>query len=145
MKAKDYLKQLELLDTKINQKLQQEAELRAMADGVGAIDYAKDRVQSSPNGDAMSNTVIRYIMLEQEIDNQIDQFVDMKNTIINQIQGLKDVNHMKILFKRYVEFKRLEVIAVEMNYTYQYTRELHGYALSEFQRTYTNLHPCVLK
>jgi hypothetical protein len=49
------------------------------------------------------------------------------------------VNHVRILFKKYVEFKRLEVIAVEMNYTYQYTKELHGYALADFQRTYTNL------
>lgn len=144
MKAKDYLKQLELLDTKINQKLKQVSELRQMAQASGAIDYSKDRVQSSPNGDSLSNAVIRYVALEEEIVRQIDQFVDMKNVIINQIQGLKDVNHIKILFKRYVEFKRLEVIAVEMNYTYQYTRELHGYALAEFQRTYTNLQTGVL-
>lgn len=144
MKAKDYLKQLELLNEKINQKLLQVSELRQMAMSSGAIDYSKDRVQSFPTGDGLSNSVIRYVALEEEIDKQIDQFVDMKNLIINQIQGLKDVNHMKILFKRYVEFKRLEVIAVEMNYTYQYTREMHGYALAEFQRTYTNLQMHVL-
>lgn len=140
MKAKDYLKQLELLDEKINQKLFQVNELRQMAAASGAVDYAKDRVQTSASGDSLCNSVIRYISLEEEIDRQIDQFVDMKNQIINQIQGLKDVNHMKILFKRYVEFKRLEVIAVEMGYTYQYVREVHGHALAEFQRTYINLH-----
>jgi hypothetical protein len=139
MKAKDYLRQLELLDTKINQKIQQVSELQQMAGASGAIDYSRDRVQSSPSGDALSNAVIRYVSLENEIDQQIDSFVDMKNTIINQIQGLNNVNHVRILFKKYVEFKRLEVIAVEMNYTYQYTKELHGYALADFQRTYTNL------
>lgn len=143
MKAKDYLKQLELLDTKINQKMQQVSELRQMAQASGAIDYSKDRVQSSPS-DSLSNAVIRYVTLEEEIDKQIDHFVDMKNLIINQIQGLQNVDHVKLLFKRYVEFKRLEVIAVEMNYTYQYIRELHGYALAEFQRTYTNLQRDVL-
>lgn len=144
MKAKDYLKQLELLDIKINQKMQQVSELRQMAQASGTIDYSKDRVQSSPNGDGLSNAVIRYVALEEEINKQIDHFVDMKNLIINQIQGLQNVDHVKLLFKRYVEFKRLEVIAVEMNYTYQYIRELHGYALAEFQRTYTNLQRDVL-
>lgn len=143
MTAKEYLRQLEMLNTKINQKLQQRVELKHMAECMNAIDYAKDKVQSSP-GDTMTDAVTRYVMLEEEIDRQVDQFIDLKNLIINQIQGLKDLNHIKILFKRYVEFKRLEVIAVEMNYTYTYVRALHGHALQEFERTYTILHSSVL-
>ena len=140
MKAKEYLQQLKLLDVKIDQKLKQAGDLRQMAQATGALDYSKDRVQTSSSGDALSNAVIKYLSLEEEIDRQIDQFVDLKNQIINQIQGLKDVNYVQILFKRYVEYKKLEVIAVEMDYTYPYVRALHGYALQEFERTYTILH-----
>jgi len=35
---------------------------------------------------------------------------------------------------RYVEYKKLEEIAVDLNFTYQYVRELHGHALQEFTR-----------
>lgn len=140
MKVKEYLQQLKLLDMKIDQKLKQKEDLRQITQAAGALDYSKDRVQTSSSGDALSNAVIRYLSLEEEIDRQIDQFVDLKNQIINQIQGLKDVNYVQILFKRYVEYKKLEVIAVEMDYTYPYVRALHGYALQEFERTYTILH-----
>ena len=140
MKSKEYLQQLKLLDVKIDQKLKQAGDLRQMAQATGALDYSKDRVQTSSSGDALSNAVIKYLSLEEEIDRQIDQFVDLKNQIINQIQGLKDVNYVQVLFKRYVEYKKLEVIAVEMDYTYSYVRALHGYALQEFERTYTILH-----
>lgn len=134
MKAKEYLQQLKLLDVKIDQKLKQAGDLRQMAQATGALDYSKDRVQTSPSGDSMSNAVIRYLSLEEEVDRQIDQFVDLKNQIINQIQALKDVNYVQVLFKRYVEYKALEVIAVEMGYTYQYVRILHGHALQDFEK-----------
>ena len=134
MKAKEYLQQLKLLDVKIDQKLKQVGGLRQMAQATGALDYSKDRVQTSLSGDSLSNAVIRYLSLEEEVDRQIDQFVDMKNQIINQIQELKDVNYVQVLFKRYVEYKALEVIAVEMGYTYQYVRILHGHALQDFEK-----------
>lgn len=105
------------------------------------IDYSKDRVQTGTFGDApYTNIITRIVDLSAEIDSEIDSFVDKKHRIINQIQSLQNVNHTSLLYKRYVEFKRLEVIAVEMSYTYQYIRELHGHALQDFERTYPNLH-----
>lgn len=119
--------------------MKQADDLRQMAQATGALDYSRDRVQTSVSGDPISNTVIRYLSLEEEIDRQINQFVDLKNQIINQIQELKDINYVQVLFKRYVEYKGLEVIAIEMGYTYPYVRALHGHALQEFERTYTIL------
>lgn len=78
--------------------------------------------------------------LEKEINREIDVFVDKKHKIINQIQGLKNPIHIKILYGKYVEFKNLYDIAYEMNYTYQYIREVHGHALLAFEKTYKNLH-----
>lgn len=140
MKAKDYLLQLQRLDTAIGQKIKELTNLRTMSTGVGGIDYSKDRVQASPSADAPFVKIVNRIAdLDDEINREIDTFADEKHKIINQIQGLQDSKHIDILYKRYVEFKRLEVVAVEMGYTYQYARELHGYALQEFERTYKNL------
>lgn len=140
MKAKEYLQQLQRLDTMINQKIKELGDLRLMPQSVDGIDYSKERVQSSPSGDApFVKPVLRMIELEQEINAEIDRFVDEKHEIINQIQALQNPKHIDILYKHYVEFKRLEIVAVEMNFTYQYIVELHGTALKEFQLTHENL------
>lgn len=140
MKAKEYLQQLQRLDTMINQKIKELGDLRLMSQSVGGIGYSKKRVQSSPSGDApFVKPVLRMIELEQEINAEIDRFVDEKHEIINQIQALQNSKHIDILYKHYVEFKRLEIVAVEMNFTYQYIVELHGTALKEFQLTHENL------
>lgn len=140
MKAKEYLQQLQRLDTMINQKIKELGDLRLMSQSAGGIDYSKERVQSSPSGDApFVKPVLRMIELEQEINAEIDRFVDEKHEIINQIQALQNPKHIDILYKHYVEFKRLEIVAVEMNFTYQYIVELHGTALKEFQLTHENL------
>lgn len=89
MKAKTYLEQLEILDTKINQKLLQLEDVKMKATSIRGVRYG-EKVQTSPSGDSFCNDVIRYIALEEEINNDIDQFVDFKNIIINQIQTLSD-------------------------------------------------------
>lgn len=140
MKAKEYLQQLQRLDTVINQKIKEVHDLRLQAQSGGGLDYSKERVQSSSSGDApFVKPICRIIDLEAEINAEIDRFVDEKHKIINQIQGLKNSDYIALLFKRYVEFKKFEVISVEMNFTYQYVIEMHGYALKEFETTYKNL------
>lgn len=140
MKAKEYLQQLQRLDTVINQKIKEVHDLRLQTQGIGGLDYSKERVQSSPSGDApFVKPICRIIDLEAEINAEIDRFVDEKHKIINQIQALQNPKHIDILYKHYVEFKRLEIVAVEMNFTYQYIVELHGTALKEFQLTHENL------
>lgn len=140
MKAKEYLQQLKRLDELINQKIKEVTDLRERATSVSGIDYSKDKVQTSPSGDAPFVKLIGKIAdLEAEINTEIDSFINEKHKIINQIQSLKNADYISLLFKRYVEFKKFEIIAIEMNFTYQYVLELHGCALREFETTYKNL------
>lgn len=137
MKAKEYLQQLQRLDTIISQKMVELEDLHLKVTSTGSIDYSKERVQTSPSGDApFANMIARIADLEDEINAEIDRFVDEKHKIINQIQGLKNSDYISLLFKRYVEFKKFETIAVEMNFTYQYVLNMHGYALKEFEIAY---------
>ena len=142
MKAKEYLQQLQRLDTVINQKINELGDLRLKSQSTGSIDYSKERVQTSPSGDAPFVKLIgRIIDLEAEINAEIDRFVDEKHKIINQIQGLKNSDYIRLLFKRYVEFKSLERICVEMNFSYDYIKHLHGYALKDFEDKILNTTP----
>ncbi len=141
MKAKEYLQQLYRLDVIINQKIQEKDDLLTFLTSISYPDISQERVQGGklPGETGFSQRVIRLIDLEEEINTEIDYSVNLKHKIINEIHSLKNINHMEILYKRYVENKRLEKIAVEMNYTYQYIKEIHGHALQEFERTYPNL------
>lgn len=139
MRAKEYLQQLQRLDTVINQKLAELTDLRLKAEGIGSIDYAKDKVQTSPGGNApFVNMVGQIADLEAEISAEVDQYANERHKIIGQIQRLDNPVYVQILFKRYVEYKRFEVIAAEMNYTHSYTRQLHKKSLQKFERTYKN-------
>lgn len=140
MKAKEYLKKLQRLDIVITQKIRELDDLRMKLCSVGGFDYSKERVQTSPSRDAsFVNTIGRITDLEAEINREIDKYVDEKHKILNQIQRLSNHTHIQLLYKRYVEFKNFETIAVEMNFTYQYVLNMHGYALKEFETTYKNL------
>lgn len=135
MIAKQYLLQLQALNAKINQKIEESAQLRSIAKGRG-ISYDSERVQTSPTN-AQENIIVKYLDLEREIDKMIDAYVDQKDKIINQIHKLSDARYIKILFDRYVpdengHTKSFEQISVEMHYNYKYVCYLHGQALSEF-------------
>lgn len=138
--ARQYLEQLETIDTKINQHLERLAEMKADATSTGGFDYSRERVQTSTSGDKLCKDVARYVDFNAQINAEIDQFVDAKNQIISEIQGLNVNNYIQVLFKRYVQFKNLKVTASEMKMSYQYVRDLHKKALEMFGETYTNLH-----
>ncbi len=140
MKAKEYLQKIQKLDILINQKIKELDDLRLRSRSIGSIDYSRERVQTSLSGNApFIGQIERIYDLDAEINAEIDIFVNEKHRIINQIQGLKNVSHIALLYKRYIEFKKFETIADEMNFTYQYAIELHGDALADFQTTYENL------
>lgn len=141
LKAKEYLKQLYRLDVRINQKIKEKGELKASLINISSPNLSQERVQGGnlPNNKGFTKKIVKLIELEEEINNEIDRFVLQKHNMINQIQEMGNTRYIEILYKHYVEFKRLEVVAVEMNFTYQYIVELHGYALKEFQKTYENL------
>ena len=144
MTAKEYLSQLRLLDIKINQKIKEAEELKALAFNAGALSAEGERVQTSLSGSSRQCDMIeKYVDLQVEIDSEIDKYVDLKHKIINEIHQLSDPRYVELLNLRYVpdkegRVKRLEDIAVVMKksnggeYSYQRIRELHGYALKAF-------------
>lgn len=138
MKAKEYLLQIEVLQTKIEQKQQRAKEYRELALSVGGMDYSKVRVQTSKIGSQLEDTVIKCVMLEQEIAEDVVNLQIKKNNITDEIHNLEDAKFIKILYKRYVECKSLGKVAKEMNFAYQYIRAMHGEALKEFEKV--NLH-----
>lgn len=139
LSAREYLGQLEFLDTSINQDLESLNDMRINACSTGGIDYSDERVQTSPSGDSLCRQVTNYVAFDDEINAEIDRFVDAKNLIIKQIRGLHNNYFNQILFKVYVQFKSVKQASKEMKKSYNYTVELHNKALAAFEETYENL------
>lgn len=137
--AKQYLDQLRIIDTKINQKTEELADLMTAATSTGAIDYSKDRVQTSPQN-AQENRICKYVDLDAEINREIDEFVDIKHRVTKEIQELNVDYYIKILFKVYVQYKTVKDAANEIGLSYQYVRDLHKKALKAFEELHTDLH-----
>lgn len=133
MKAKDYLRQLEDIDMKTKHLIEEIDTMKAMATSISAVSDG-ERVSSSMSGDKIPKLVAKYVDMENKINEQIDGYVDLRHKIIDEIHSMNNSLYMNILFKRYVEFKSLEEIAVDTGYSYIHIRRQHGYALLEFQK-----------
>jgi hypothetical protein len=133
MTAKEYLSRLHLIDVCINQKIRELDDLRASTLRVGGVDYSGFKVVTSPKSEAaFARNVERAVLLDEEINREIDEFAEEKHRIINEIHQLDNLEYVRILFKVYVEFKKLEEVCVDMGYSYRHITRLHGYALKSF-------------
>lgn len=131
---KEYLRQLRTAEIKIEQK---EEELERLKSSLESISTGTDseRVQTTPR-DKVSEDVPQMVDLKREIESDIKELLILKNKIINEIQSMDNPVYINILHKRYVQYKSLEEIAVEMSYVYVHTRRLHGLALQAFRARY---------
>lgn len=139
---KEYLRQLKTASIKIEQKEEELERLKAAAESISA-NTESERVQTTPR-DRISEDVARIADLKEEINRDIGELLILKNKIINEIQSLDSPVYIDILYKRYVEYKTLEEIAVEMSYSYRQVLRLHGLALQDFKRWHTMSHLSVL-
>lgn len=115
MNPKKYLSQIEKYNNLIAQKKAEKEAVKSDAEGLTGSEYIEQ----------MAN-------LERQIGEEIVELANSRHRIIGEIQSLAKRKHVEILHERYVRLKSLMEIAVEKNYTYDYVKKLHGYALVEF-------------
>lgn len=135
MTTKEYLGQISRLNRMINNKLTEIAQLKDMVVSISAP-QSGERVQTTPNFDKIGTKYAKIDEMEQKIDGMVDELVDKKEKIIQQIDSMEDENTYNILFARYIEKKTFEVIATEMKYSWRQVVRLHGTALKQFEKKY---------
>ena len=135
MTTKEYLGQISRLNRTINNKLTEIAQLKDMAVSISAP-QSGERVQTTPNFDKIGTKYAKIDEMERKIDGMVDELVDKKEKIIQQIDSMEDENTYNILFARYIEKKTFEVIATEMKYSWRQVVRLHGTALKQFEKKY---------
>ena len=96
MVTKQYLWQIERLDKMIQNKLSEIYQLKTMACSV-TVSNDGERVQTSSDKDRLGSTVAKIVDLEKETDRLVDRFIDKRNHIIEQIDGIEDMNMYHVL------------------------------------------------
>lgn len=132
MTAKEYLRQIHILDLKIKHKQLEKEMLMKKAYGVSAVTSDPNKVQTSASTEGPMRYIEKAADLEKTIDRMIDEYINLRDTIINQIHQLKDPRYIEILHERYVNCYSFELIAVNMNYSIRQIYQIHGDALQEF-------------
>ena len=135
MTTKEYLGQISRLNRMTNNKLTEIAQLKDMVVSISAP-QSGERVQTTPNFDKIGTKYAKIDEMERKIDGMVDELVDKKEKIIQQIDSMEDENTYNILFARYIEKKTFEVIATEMKYSWRQVVRLHGTALKQFEKKY---------
>ena len=137
--AREYLEQLEALDSKIQVDRQLLEEKKIKAIGGGAIRYDKDKVQSSLVGSRLESDVCDYVAFEQKIEQRIFRYEKAKEKIVDQIKALNVGVYIDILFSVYVQYKTLKETSDNMQRSYKFVKDKHGKALKAFEQMHKPL------
>ena len=104
MTAKEYLRQLKYLDNRINTKLLEREQIRAIAEKTTVS--LSEKVQTS-SGNKMDDVVVRLVELEELINKDIDKLVYLKEEAGQLIDKLVNERYKWALKERYIKFKSL--------------------------------------
>lgn len=135
--AKRYLQRIARCDSRINAML---AEVDGLYDMVTKITptLKQDVVSGGGNQDKIGDAVAKIVDLKDEINREIDRFVDMKREAAAMLDKLENHLYYIILHRRYVQYETLEQIAASEHYTYRWICILHGRALQAFAEIMTD-------
>lgn len=132
MEAKRYLSQIRKLDKLIENKLHEAERWRQIATGT-TQQTDSERVQSDGSKHKMEDAICRYLSAEDEVNDAINSLVSLKQEIIHDIEQLS-INEYDVLHKKYVQFKELYEIAVEVDKSYSWVKAVHGSGLANLQK-----------
>jgi hypothetical protein len=106
--------ELREMNNEIRAKTERIAELRASLTSINSP--LSEKVQTSPT-DRLSNLMCKIIILENELDEMIDEYADLKAMITGEIFSLENEGWQDLLYSHYVEFKPWGEIAESRNTT----------------------------
>ena len=134
MKAKDYLENYRRNEIAIEKLKNEITRIDARLKG-GSHSYSSDKIKTS------DDTLNEKLMAEcldkrNKMNNDIVMNENVRADLVLKITSMSDYRYIDVLYKRYIECKRFELIAVEMNYDYDYVRKLHVKALEVFAQDY---------
>lgn len=136
-KAVNYLSQIEYIDEMIGEKQDIIDSLRSSITGTSASTES-ERVQTSPK-DRLGETCAKIVDLCEQLNKDIDSFVDMKAEVIQTIdQYVDDLKERRLLYLRYLKFIPIESCAKELRISRTTAYNFHKAAMQKIARKFEN-------
>lgn len=138
MKAKEFLRQYQKLNSIIENKLIEREQWKAVAYSITpGGNKSPDKVQASGNPQKMADAINRYVDIEKEIDGYIDCLVDWKNDILKVIEQL-DVAKYDVLHKHYIQGITLFEISSKLGRSYSWVKDTHKRGIENVEKILKN-------
>ena len=134
MKAKDYLENYRRNEIAIEKLKNEITRIDARLKG-GSHSYSSDKIMTSDDN-LNEKLMTECLDKRNKMNNDIVMNENVRADLVLKITSMSDYRYIDVLYKRYIECKRFELIAVEMNYDYDYVRKLHIKALEVFAQDY---------
>lgn len=136
-RAIKYLSQVENIDMMIGEKQDIIDSLRSSITGTSASTES-ERVQTSPK-DRLGETCAKIVDLCEQLNRDIDSFVDMKAEVIQTIdQYVDDLKERRLLYLRYLKFIPIESCAKELRISRATAYNFHKAAMQKIARKFEN-------
>ena len=144
MQTREYLGQLKNLDNRIKNLIKEVDRWYDVATSTGSTDLSAVKVQTSPNPDRIGSLVGKVVDYQNKCKKEADDYIELRKTIINQINGLKGEDNKElyynVLYGYYVDDKSFSVLVVELNYSYRQIKRYYSDALKMFEDMYGYLY-----
>ena len=140
MTAKEYLKQIQNLHTKIENKRERLERIDCILTSPAVGEIKQDKVQTSISIDKQERLIVDKMALEDELQSLMYEEAVLIIKIGDQIDGMEKTEHSRLLHLRYEEGMKWRKIAEIMHYNYDYVKsDLHGNALEAFRIKYSEI------
>lgn len=134
MNVKEYLNKYRRNEIAIEKLKNEIARIDARLKG-GSMSYSTERIQSSDDNQN-EKLMAEFLDKRNKMNDDIIENENVRADLVLKITSMSDYRYIDVLYKRYIECKRFDIISVEMNYDYDWVRKLHTKALEAFAEEY---------
>lgn len=135
MTDKEYLKQLEKIDKRIDARRETISRLRLQAEKTTST-FSALRNSGTNNHSKVEDCVVKMCDLETKLEKDIDKCIALKSEILHMINEVPDPICRLLLELRYIQYKSWISISMTMRMSDTYVRgNLHSKALSYISKS----------
>ena len=106
---------------------------------VSATSYREIDVQGGIKRTS-EDRIIEYIEYSEQINELIDELINLKMTVVEEIENIDDGLYRTLLTERYINNKNWDDVAGILGYDSRHTLRLHNDALRAFSRVNQTCH-----
>ena len=139
MTAKEHLEKVRQMNIYLKALEHEYFDLRQRAMSLSAMDYSRDKVQTSEHSD-LSNTIAKVVDKADEIMNECNNLQSMRKEVKSIIYGIPNYTIRTILIERYINCKSWNKVAEDVGYSWSQVHRYHRVGLKEYGKLYNMTH-----